>query len=195
MMKRCLDEGLLQAYLDGELSQERMSEAAAHVAACERCAEALASAEGETAFFATAFAPDDTVSVPTEALRSRIGAAVAQLESTSNASRVRSRGLNFGGLLASVSGLFNFTPQTAVAFASLLAVVAVAVIYFAVHRQTAMLGGDKNSVIVRVAPTNVNPSPTATQEVVKQASEGRANRPGFRQSVCQEQRISCEAFD
>src|SRR5947209_1435047 len=134
MMKRCLDEGLLQAYLDGELSQERMSAAAAHVAACERCADALAAVESETAFFATAFAPDDTVGVPTEALRSRIGAAVAQLESTSNTNGVRSRGLNFGGLLASLSDLFNFTPQTAVAFASVLAVVALAAIFFAIHK-------------------------------------------------------------
>ena len=165
MMKRCLDEGLLQAYLDGELSQERMSEAAAHVAACETCADALASAERETAFFATAFAPDDTVGVPTEALRSRINAAVAQLESTSNASRVRSRGLNFGGLLASLSGLFNFTPQTAVAFASVLVVIAFAVIYFAVHRQPVVKpSSDDQSEIAK----NVKPSPRATQEVVNQ---------------------------
>ena len=166
MMKRCLDEGLLQAYLDGELSQERMSEAAAHVAACERCADALASAEGETAFFATAFAPDDTVSVPTEALRSRIGAAVARLES-SEAGRGRSRGLNFGGLLATLSGLFNFTPQSAVAFASVLAVVAFALIYFNVSKQPVKPSNDGQSEIAK----NVKPAPTATQEVVKQPTE------------------------
>src|SRR5205085_12133519 len=112
MMKRCLDEGLLQAYLDGELSQERMSEAAAHVAACEACAGALAAAESETAFFATAFAPDDSVGVPTEALRSRISAAVVQLESASDANGGRSRGWNSGGFLAALSALFNFTPQS-----------------------------------------------------------------------------------
>ena len=172
MMKRCLDEGLLQAYLDGELSQERMSAAAAHVAACERCADALAAAESETAFFATAFAPDDTVGVPTEALRSRINAAVAQLESTSNVNRVRSRGLNFGGLLASLSGLFNFTPQTAVAFASLLAVVAFAIIYFAVHRQPVVKqSNDGQSEIAK----NVNPSPTATQEIIEPTGTGKVD--------------------
>ena len=85
MMRRCLDEGLLQAYLDGELSQEQTREAAAHVAACESCAAALAEAEGESAFFATAFAPDDSVRVPSEVLRSRISAAVAQLEAGTEA--------------------------------------------------------------------------------------------------------------
>src|SRR5437588_7174170 len=112
-----------------------MSAAAAHVAAGERCADTLASAESETAFFATAFAPDDSVGVPTEALRSRISAAVAQLESTPDASRGRSRGWNFGGLLATLSGLFTFTPQSAVALVSVLAVVAFALIYFTVSRQ------------------------------------------------------------
>ena len=178
MMKRCLDEGLLQSYLDGELSQERMSEAAAHIAACESCADALASAESETAFFATAlaFAPDDTVSVPTEALRSRINAAVAQLESTSNASRVRSRGLNFGGVLASLSGLFNFTPQSVVAFASVLAVVAFAAIYFSTQRSGLAPNKNQGAPLVAsntapehssgVTPTpNVEvPQPVATPE-------------------------------
>ena len=132
MMRRCLDEGLLQAYLDGELSQELTHEAAAHIAACEACAEALAEAEGEASFFAAAFAPDETVSVPTQVLRSRIGAAIARLESGAEASRPRGRSL--GGFLASLSGLFAFTPQGAAAFASLLAVVALAVIYFAIHK-------------------------------------------------------------
>lgn len=168
-MKRCLDEGLLQAYLDGELSHERMSEAAAHVAACEACAGALAAAESEAAFFAKAFAPDDSISVPSEALRSRIGAAVARLEASTETNRARSRGWNMGGFLASLSGLLSFTPQSAAAFAGLLAVVALAVIYFAVNRQT-------------VKPTNVNQGeiakaeqtpPFATPEAGKQPNEIR----------------------
>jgi anti-sigma factor RsiW len=133
MTRRCLDEGLLQAYLDGELSQEETHEAAAHVAACESCAAALAEAEGESAFFATAFAPDDSVRVPSEVLRSRISAAVAQFEAGTETSRTPGR--SFGGFLATLSALFTFTPQSAAAFASLLAVVALAVIYFAVLRQ------------------------------------------------------------
>ena len=164
MMKRCLDEGLLQAYLDGELSQERMSEAAAHVAACESCADALAAAESETAFFATAFAPDDSVGVPTEALRSRISAAVAQLESTPDASRGRSRGWNFGGLLATLSGLFTFTPQSAVAFVSLLAVVVVALIYFSTQRSNPAPNKNQAAPLVASIPLpehspNVMPTP------------------------------------
>ncbi len=134
MTKRCLDEGLLQAYMDGELSQDQAAEAAAHIASCAACADALASLEGENNLFAAAFAPDESISVPTDILRSRIGAAVAQLEDARGSNQGRSNGWSFGGFLASLSSLFAFTPQTAAAFASLLVLVAAGVIYFAVIR-------------------------------------------------------------
>jgi hypothetical protein len=132
MTKRCLDEGLLQAYIDGELSREHAARAASHIAACDTCAAALAELESESALFSAAFAPDESISVPTELLRSRIGAAVAQLEDAHGFNQKRSGGWSFGGFLASVSGLFSFTPQRAAAFASLLAVVTAGIIYFAV---------------------------------------------------------------
>ncbi|HYY96840.1 MAG TPA: zf-HC2 domain-containing protein [Pyrinomonadaceae bacterium] len=155
-MRRCLDEGLLQAYLDGELSQEQTREAAAHVAACESCAAALAEAEGESAFFATAFAPDDSVRVPSEVLRSRISAAVAQFEAGTES---RTRRPGFGGFLATLSALFTFTPQKAAAFASLLAVVALAVIYFAVLRQPSRPVNSNQGAIAKVEEKS---SPVAT---------------------------------
>src|SRR4051812_7449212 len=141
MTKRCLDEGLLQAYIDGELSQSRAAEAAAHIASCDACAAALAGVESESAFFSNAFAPDESVSVPTELLRSRIGAAVAQLEDAQGFNQRRSNGRSLGGFLASLSGLFNFTPQTAAALASLLVLVAAGVIYFAFIKQRPATGG------------------------------------------------------
>lgn len=134
MTKRCLEEAVLQAYIDGELPHEQAAEAAAHLAACDACATALAEAENETSFFAAAFAPDESVSVPTEVLRARIGAAVARLESTSEAQQAKVRGPRFGGLLASLSGLLTFTPHRAAAFASVLAVVAAGVIYSSVQK-------------------------------------------------------------
>jgi anti-sigma factor RsiW len=129
MTKRCLDEGVLQAYMDGELSRERAAEAASHLAACDACAAALAAAEQETSLFATAFAPDESIGVPSEILRSRIGAAVAQLEAHAEPSGRHSQERNFGGLFASLAGLFSFTPRGAAAFASVLAVVAIGIIY------------------------------------------------------------------
>jgi len=134
MTKRCLDEGILQAYLDGELSHERAAEAASHLAACDACAAALAEAEEASSLFATAFAPDESVTVPSEILRSRIGAAVARLEDSAEPNQARSRGRNLGGLFATLAGLFSFRPQSAAALASLLAVVALALVYYSAQK-------------------------------------------------------------
>jgi Putative zinc-finger len=178
MMRRCLDEGLLQAYLDGELSQEQTREAAAHVAACESCAAALAEAEGESAFFAAAFAPDDSVRVPSEVLRSRISAAVAQFEAEKEAGRARKPGRSFGGFLASLSGLFTFTPQGAAAFASVLAVVALAFIYFAVTRQPGKSANNKPQIARNVG----NAPPVATPEAAKPSDEVKSIDGGGEQA-------------
>ncbi|MCA1621136.1 MAG: zf-HC2 domain-containing protein [Acidobacteria bacterium] len=134
MTKRCLDEGFLQAYLDGELSRERAAEAASHLAACAACAAALAEAGQETSLFANAFAPDESVNVPSEVLRSRINAAVARLESQPEPGRRHSQARSFGGFFASLSGLFSFTPRGAAAFASLLAVFALTFVYFSTQK-------------------------------------------------------------
>lgn len=159
MTKRCLDEGVLQAYLDGELSRERAAEAASHLAACDACAAALAAAERETSFFATAFAPDESVVVPSEVLRSRIGAAVAQLESRAEPNGRHSQGRNFGGLFASLAGLFSFTPRGAAAFASVLAVVALSLVYFTAQKsQQGPAHSQSETHVARVEqPSEVRP--------------------------------------
>jgi Putative zinc-finger len=166
MTKRCLDEGLLQAYMDGELSGERAAEAASHIAACVACSAALAEAENESAFFSAAFAADDSLAVPSEVLRSRIGAAVAQLESQQETGRRRSDGWSFGGFLASLTGLFTLTPQRAAAFASVLVAVAAGVIYFAVIRPQG--ANERGQGSKQIAGNNSRPSdntrPTAPTE-------------------------------
>ena len=129
MTDRHLDEGIIQAYLDGELSQGQAAATVSHLAACEACSAAVASAENETSFFANAFAPDDSLSVPTAALRARLNAAVAQLEASAESEQRHSQARSLGGFWASLSGLFAFTPRTAAAFATLLVAVAAGIIY------------------------------------------------------------------
>lgn len=162
MTNRCLDEGIIQAYIDGELSREHAAETAAHLAACEACSAALAEAEGETSFFATAFAPDDSLSVPTAALRARVNAAVVQLEASTEASQQHSQGRRFGGFLASLAGLFSFTPQSAAAFAGLLVAVAVGIVYFSSQRSQQRTP-DRPQGTPEVA--KANPSPERPLEV------------------------------
>ena len=185
MTKRCLDESVLQAYLDGELSQERAAGAAAHLAACDACAAALAEAERETSFFSKAFAPDETVSVPSEVLRSRIGAAVARLEPAADSNGSRSQGRNFGGFFASLAGLFSFTPQSAAAFAGLLAVVALALVYFSTQKSEQRTPGATPgaSEVARTDSTPertkaVTPTPEVVEPRTPTASPDKATAAG-----------------
>lgn len=131
-METCLDEGTLQAYLDGELSPETAQGVAAHLDACAACATAAGVAEQEFAFFSTTFADALPASVPTEKLRARLDAAIAELNAPqrafaparmSAASRLRSF---FDALVASLT---TFTPRQATAFASFLVAAALVVVF------------------------------------------------------------------
>ena len=160
MTDRHLDEGIIQAYIDGELSREQAAAAALHLSACGACSAALAEAEGETSFFATAFAPDESVSVPTAALRARVNAAVAQLEASAESDPKHSQGWSFGGFLASLSGLFTFTPRAAAAFATLLVAFAAGIIYFSSRK--AQQQPPAGPVVARRAETPAPPPAVVT---------------------------------
>lgn len=79
-MRDCIDEGILQGYLDGELSPETVETVTDHLAVCDLCAGALREAENETAIFAAATTPEMSLSVPTERLRERLKATIAQCD-------------------------------------------------------------------------------------------------------------------
>jgi anti-sigma factor RsiW len=134
MTDRHLEEAIIQSYLDGELSREQAAATAAHLAACEACSASLAEAEAESSFFAAAFAPDESVSVPTADLRARLNASVARLEASTESGQQHSQGWSFGGFLSSLSGAFTFTPRAAAAFATLLLAVAAGIIYLSSQR-------------------------------------------------------------
>jgi hypothetical protein len=125
----CLDEGTLQAYLDGELSPETLNATAAHLAACAACAGAARDAEQELALFSEAFAPALPASVPTAKLRARLDEAIAEINAPQRrfapkpAPRLRSL---FDSVIASLT---TFTPRQATAFASFLVAVALVFVF------------------------------------------------------------------
>ncbi|HZI18996.1 MAG TPA: zf-HC2 domain-containing protein [Pyrinomonadaceae bacterium] len=133
MTARHLDEGTIQAYLDGELAAEAAGAAEAHFARCAACAESLDAARDETGLFAAAFAPDEGVAVPTEVLRARISAAVAWLEDAAPAGGAAPvRGMLRESFFGPLRRLFAFAPQRAAGFAGALAVLVFAVVIFSV---------------------------------------------------------------
>lgn len=150
-MTRCLDEGKLQSYFDGELSIEMMESVTSHLASCVTCAAAARELEEESALLTSALAAEFEASVPTERLRERIDAAVlgdrlAIAQSTEKAS----------GLAGFFSGLLNFGTQRTLGYASLAVVIAFAAIIGIVKM---------NSTPEQVA--NTTAQPVKNQEVAK----------------------------
>ena len=176
MTDRHLDEGIIQAYIDGELPREDAAATAAHLAACAACSVLLAEAEGESSFFATAFAPDDSLSVPTAALRARLNAAVAQLEAPAKSEQRHSQGWSLGGFFASLSGLFTLTPRAVAAFATLLVAVAAGIIYFSSQKSQPQTGTEMARGVQAPAPTPKAVQPPEVPVTVASPERGKVEK-------------------
>jgi len=121
-MTRCLDEATLQSYFDGELSAHLMERASAHLASCVTCAAMARELAEETALLTSALAAEFEESVPTQALRERIDAAVLGAR-VANAGRVGNT-----GFFASLANVFSFNSQRTLGYASLVVILAFAAI-------------------------------------------------------------------
>ncbi|HEX5706428.1 MAG TPA: zf-HC2 domain-containing protein [Pyrinomonadaceae bacterium] len=155
--KGCLDEAAIQAYLDGELAAEAHATAARHLAACDECATALDAAQGELSFFATAFAPDAEVNVPTERLRASLDDALAALR-PARVEPAKGNGRSFGALLGWLASPFALAPRHAGAFAGLAALVALALVFGLVYKNrldtaTALVGSNYGNVVEHLTGT------------------------------------------
>lgn len=80
-MKYCFDDAVLQAYVDGELSDDRSSEIARHLAGCSECDDLVGEIQADLTLLSSALEAELGVAVPTSALRSRLDAAIKQIES------------------------------------------------------------------------------------------------------------------
>lgn len=77
MKKDCLDIGMIQSFLDGELAGGEMARVSMHVADCDLCAALLAVAEGESAIVFPALERELDTLVPTQRLWNRINESIA----------------------------------------------------------------------------------------------------------------------
>jgi hypothetical protein len=169
-MRECIEEGIIQAYVDDELSTEMTDAVAAHLSVCADCARLVATVSAETAAFASAFEAENALEIPTVRLRERLDAAIEEMNRPAFMTEPK-RGMSFGGWLASVAGLFKVSPQRAFGYASLVAVIAFAAI-FAIVRWNPSATNDNSSPLVassenrkgtggKVSP---KPTPAATAE-------------------------------
>ncbi len=129
-MRECIEEGTLQAYVDGELSSEIMERVATHIAACPVCTDAVHEIENELQLLSEAFAPELALSVPTGRLHLRLDAAISELEAQKqNRSSFESQASRLRSWFAGLASPLSFTPQHAAGFASLIALIAFGAIF------------------------------------------------------------------
>ncbi|HYX42032.1 MAG TPA: zf-HC2 domain-containing protein, partial [Pyrinomonadaceae bacterium] len=124
-MNTCLDEGMLQAYLDGELPTAQMEACAAHLATCATCAELAHEAEHEYALLSTAFAPLLSTPAPTERLRARLDQSIAELQAPRFVTEPSTARLRAWWTAFTAS--FAFNPRYVGAFATFLLAIALTV--------------------------------------------------------------------
>jgi len=72
MNKDCVDIGIIQAFLDGELAHDHSARVSGHIAACDACAVMLAEAENESAIVFPALEREFNTLVPTQRLWNKI---------------------------------------------------------------------------------------------------------------------------
>lgn len=76
MKKECLDIGIIQAFIDGELAHDQSARVSGHIAVCDACALMLADAEDESAIVFPALEREFNTLVPTQRLWNKINAEI-----------------------------------------------------------------------------------------------------------------------
>lgn len=115
MIEKCLTEGAIQAFLDGELEAEELETVTRHIALCDGCAAAAGEAEDETAIAFAALEYEFNALVPTQRLWAKINSSIEEER--------RSKPV-WQKIIAGVSGFAaQLSRPSVAAFASLLLVV------------------------------------------------------------------------
>jgi hypothetical protein len=122
-MRNCLDEGTLQTWFDGELDANAAANVTAHLHSCVSCAEAVRALEAENLILSEALSAEFAAAIPTERLRQRVEAAVAELNVAGAAPASRSWWNTLGDFLPSFRVLAYASATAAVLLAGWLAVV------------------------------------------------------------------------
>jgi hypothetical protein len=177
-MKDCLDEVTLQIYFDGELSGLAAERVASHLSACVSCSAVAREIQNEMSLLESALRPALAVNVPTENLRQRIEAAIAESQLATPvpayAKPVTSR-----SMFSWFTDLFAGFPRQGLSYAAVTAIVVaflvVGVTYFKrgavkpgsqlAHNQPPAQTVNPTSSPVASTPTNSEPSTVRTPDV------------------------------
>jgi hypothetical protein len=149
-MRKCFDEGVLQSFCDGELSDARAKDVTVHLTQCTSCSALMSELTTENDLVSSALAAEFQAAVPTERLRERIEGAIAGL-------RVAEARPELGSVLSKVDDWFAglFGQRQVLGYASLVVVLAVGAVFGLVYLK-------QSPTPVAVVAVNSDPPPKAT---------------------------------
>lgn len=171
-MKNCIDEGILQAWFDGELPAAEAARVAGHVSVCAACAATATAVEAESLILREALSSEFAANVPSERLRERVDSAVAALHQAQGPAVRASR----WNALTHFFG--SFRP---LAYASVVAVILVATIIGFVYlkKQKTTPVAVKNNPPLQTPAPQESPAPVAQQPGNDIIKPGAPESPGF----------------
>ncbi|HEX5703213.1 MAG TPA: hypothetical protein VFX97_08460 [Pyrinomonadaceae bacterium] len=170
-MRKCIDEGTLQAWFDGELDANAGADVAAHLHGCIHCGEAAGTLEVENLILSQGLAAEFVEAVPTERLRQRVKSAAASELPVTNGPAINGSWVN---------AVRNLLPSfRAVAYASIAAAILIAGILLAVNlrkeRPAPSVEIVKPTEVIVPTPQTTTPEPP--QEAV---ASGPSRKPAPR---------------
>src|SRR5688500_11313846 len=157
-MRKCIDEGTLQAWFDGELDANAAAHVAAHVHICIHCGVAARTVEVENLILSQGLSAEFVEAVPTERLRQRVKSAAASGLQVTTVPPIN------GSWVDAVRNLFP--SLRAVAYASIAAAILIAGIFLAVNLRKERSAPPVETV---KAPEVVAPEPQPTHEPPREA--------------------------
>jgi hypothetical protein len=119
-MRKCIDEGTLQAWFDGELAADKAASVATHLHDCLQCAEAARRVKAENLVVSEALATEFAAAIPTERLRQRVETAVTAFHEASMPAVRQSRAHGRLGFFASFRPLAYVSIAAAILLAGFL---------------------------------------------------------------------------
>ena len=124
-MRKCIDEGTLQAWFDGELEGKAAADVAAHLQGCIHCSEAARTLEVENLILSQGLSAEFVEAVPTERIRQRVQSAAASGLQVTTVPAINGSWVN---------AIRNLLPSfRAVAYGSIAAAILIAGIFVAVN--------------------------------------------------------------
>jgi len=171
-MSKCIDEGMLQTWFDGESPPGAAADVAAHVQTCAACSEAAQSLEAENSILAAGLTLEFAEAIPSEHLRQRVDSAVAQLR-VEKATTARQPWLSAVRELFSIRAL----AYASVAVALLLAG-ALTFVYLNRSRPAPLAQQETPApVLPKTLPSPAEPAPTLAVKTREVTAPPKVTRP------------------